>query len=62
MQTFCYKMPAFLISYKKRNYLETTYMKNHPLSITEHHPPCTAPLDQTIRQAVNAWLTKELHK
>lgn len=37
-------------------------MKNHPLSITEHHSPCTVPPNQTIRQAVNAWLTKELCK
>ena len=37
-------------------------MKEQPLTITERHPPQTAPPNQAIRQTITAWLTKELHK
>lgn len=37
-------------------------MKGQSLAITEHHPPGANPPDEIVRQAVTAWLTKELHK
>ena len=37
-------------------------MKSQPFTVIEYHPPNAAPPNQTVRQAVTAWLTKELHK
>lgn len=36
-------------------------MKTQLLTIIEHHSS-HAPPNQTIHQAITAWLTKELHK
>ncbi len=37
-------------------------MKDQSLIITEHHPIYVNSPDHIIRQAITAWLTKELHK
>jgi len=37
-------------------------MKDSVLILDEHHPPMIKLTDQSIRQTVTAWLTKELHK
>ena len=37
-------------------------MKSQSLIVTEHHPPAGLPPEQTIRQTITAWLTKELRR
>ena len=55
---------CFFISRAARTYnpLEVNPMKSQSLIVTEHHPPAGLPPEQTIRQTITAWLTKELRR
>lgn len=37
-------------------------MKDQPFLVTEHHPSGAVLPGQIIRQAITAWLAKQLHK